>query len=120
MLGDHLHHLADLGAQPAAARELLAELVEPFELFEQRSANPEHWLGDREQNGIIPNEFQCPGLEPRRPAYPIKHQTSTQRMKTPKSVEILIRNGIGAERLAGVHFERPELGVWSVIGAWTL
>jgi hypothetical protein len=45
-------------------RQLLAEAIEPFELFEERLANAQHWLGDREQNGVVRNEFQCPGLEP--------------------------------------------------------
>src|SRR5208283_2924770 len=56
------------GHKPAAygvtPRQLLAEAIEPFELFEQRSTNAQHWFGDREQNGIVRNEFQCPGLEP--------------------------------------------------------
>jgi hypothetical protein len=68
-IGEGYNH-ADTGNghQPAAdgvtPRQLLAEAIEPFELFEQRSANAQHWFGDREQNGIVRNEFQCPGLEP--------------------------------------------------------
>jgi hypothetical protein len=42
----------------------LAEAIEPFELFEEHLANAQHWLGDREQNGIVRYEFQYPGLEP--------------------------------------------------------
>ena len=64
----HNHADTGNGHQPAAdgvtPRQLLAEAIEPFELFEQRSANAQHWFGDREQNGIVRNEFQCPGLEP--------------------------------------------------------
>ena len=45
-------------------RQLLAESIEPFELFEERLANAQHWLGDRKQNGIVRNEFQYPRLEP--------------------------------------------------------
>ena len=68
----HNHADAGNGHQPAAdgvtPRQLLAEAIEPFEFFEQGSPNAQHWLGDREQNAIVRNEFQCPGFEPP-PAY---------------------------------------------------
>jgi hypothetical protein len=64
----HNHADTGNGHQPAAdgitPRQLLAESIEPFELFEERLANAQHWLGDRKQNGIVRNEFQYPRLEP--------------------------------------------------------
>jgi len=64
----HNHADTGNGHQPAAdgitPRQLLAESIEPFELFEERLANTQHWLGDRKQNGIVRNEFQYPRLEP--------------------------------------------------------
>ena len=64
----HNHADTGNGHQPTAdritPRQLSAELIEPFELFEERLANAQHWLGDRKQNGIVRYEFQCPRLEP--------------------------------------------------------
>src|ERR1700733_12463602 len=54
----HNHADTGNGHQPAA------DGIEPFELFEERSANAQHWLGDRKHNGIVRNEFQYPRLEP--------------------------------------------------------
>ena len=60
----HNHADTGNGHQPAAdgitPRQLLAESIE---LFEERLANAQHWLGDRKQNGIVRNEFQYPRLE---------------------------------------------------------
>ena len=55
--------------QPCGRRDHAAPTVgrvdrAVLELFEERLANAQHWLGDRKQNGIVRNEFQYPRLEP--------------------------------------------------------
>src|SRR6476469_2588088 len=64
----HNHADTGNGHQPAAdgitQRQLLAESIEPFELFEERLRTSQNCLGDRKQNGIVRNEFQYPRLEP--------------------------------------------------------
>ena len=55
----HNHADTGNGHQPATdgitPRQLLAESIEPFELFEERLASAQHWLSDRTQNGIARN-----------------------------------------------------------------
>src|ERR1700677_325494 len=64
----HNHADTGNGHQPAAdgitPRQLVAESIETFELFEERSVKAQQWLGDLKHNGIVRNECQYPRLEP--------------------------------------------------------
>jgi len=44
-------------------RQLLAKAIEAFEFLDQRSADPQHGLGNGKQDAIVRNQLQYPRLE---------------------------------------------------------
>jgi hypothetical protein len=87
----HNHPDTGNGHQSAAdrvpPRQLLAEAIEPFELFEQCSADPQHGLGDGEQDAVVRNEFQHPRLE-LPPSYDTDAQTEDLQRPTHRVLKI--------------------------------
>src|SRR5258708_2033763 len=63
----HQGAAAGNGHQPVTdgtpPRQLTTQAIEPLEFFDQRSANAQHWLGDREQAAVFRDQLKHPRLE---------------------------------------------------------